>query len=473
MRGIRIIMLAVLFLGVFQPARDALTQADPTGPDVASLIRSTVSIFAGKDCDFATESARDPEGIPSFDALLDTCPQGSRGSGTILNADGTILTNAHVALTSLDLDAEPIWLLVSVTFDAREAPEPLFFARAETYDVLLDLAVIRPYYDLDGRPLSPSDIEELALQPLPIAQTPVNIGDEILNIGYPGIGGDLVTVTSGRVSGFQADLNNPELENEGWIKTDATLGGGISGGTTINTAGELVGVPTRVGDIELRQFGESAQVPVGQINYIRPIAVGIPELMRRAKETGQPVMEENLLEGEESGPDDGDDPSIRPNPNEIPAFAEVGEEVEEDAEQPPAGDEAADAAPTTAPAQDADDAPAMVTVSGSIIEVNTGDPIVGAFFIVLQPGHTFQQWYEDGLPASTVYTVGETGADGTFTLLDPLEAGEEYTYVVVADGYDFVWGNTFEIVPAGTEDDLELAPIQVRSSPFFTSGDNE
>lgn len=461
MRGPSIITITLIVLSMLLPERAAARQTELSALDVSALVRSTVSIFATRNCEFTGDSAQAPEGVPSFDVLLDSCPEGLRGSGTILDADGTILTNAHVALTSLENDAKPVWLLVSVTTDAREAPEPRFFARAETFDVLLDLAIIRPAFDLDGYPLGDRDIATLALQPLPIAKDPVSIGDEILNIGYPGIGGDLVTVTSGRISGFQSDLNNPTLENEGWFKTDATLAGGLSGGATVNAVGELVGIPTRVGAIDVRRLDDTTPVSIGQINYIRPIHVGIPELSRRTAEAGQPevpVLEEYLLATEAPAPNTGDALPSRPNANEGTILGPGNDDVDADATE---------AEPTV----ETPSAPAMVTVSGSIIEVSSGEPIAGAYFVVLQPGHTFQEWYNAGLPTSTVYTGAIAAPDGTFTLFDPLEPGQEYTYIVAADGYDFVWGNNFEIVPAGTEGDLELAPIQLWPSPLFDTGE--
>jgi hypothetical protein len=61
--------------------------------------------------------------------------------------------------------------------------------------------------------------------------------------GFPGIGGETVTFTSGNVSGFSSEskLRYPRA----WIKTDATISGGNSGGTALNDDGYLVGIPTQ------------------------------------------------------------------------------------------------------------------------------------------------------------------------------------------------------------------------------------
>ncbi|MFN3266619.1 MAG: trypsin-like peptidase domain-containing protein [Deinococcales bacterium] len=83
-------------------------------------------------------------------------------------------------------------------------------------------------------------------------------GDAIAILGFPGVGGLTQTFTRGNVAGFEADLG---LER-GWVKTDANISPGNSGGTAINTAGELIGVPTKV------QF---EQRTLGRIGKVRPI----------------------------------------------------------------------------------------------------------------------------------------------------------------------------------------------------------
>ena len=63
----------------------------------------------------------------------------------------------------------------------------------------------------------------------------LNLGDRISIFGYPGIGGETVTYTSGNVSGFGGEPG--VRESRAWIKTDATIAGGNSGGTAGDAAG--------------------------------------------------------------------------------------------------------------------------------------------------------------------------------------------------------------------------------------------
>ena len=57
----------------------------------------------------------------------------------------------------------------------------------------------------------------------------LHLGDDILILGYPGIGGETITLTRGEVSGFH--LCKRGYGNRAFIKTSATIAGGNSGGS--------------------------------------------------------------------------------------------------------------------------------------------------------------------------------------------------------------------------------------------------
>src|SRR4051812_28136030 len=285
-------------LGAIQPAVHAQEQSDPSALSFSDLnyndlITSSVRLWA---CDSLRPSSG-PTDLETFSS--GDCPMMWSGSGTVINPSGMILTNAHVALDSKQ--REPVWLLVMRTVDAKSLPQPAFFARAVLYspawgargfdDTLLDLAVIVPTLNLDGTPIQPG---EVTMRPLPMADDgAVGIGDGLRNFGYPGIGGDLITMTEGTVSGFEPDESVKELGNAGWIKTDATLGGGISGGTSINEDGLFIGVPTEAGQLETRPLctdeqGNQIECNIGQINHVRPLPSAFEVLTDIGKGDGLP-----------------------------------------------------------------------------------------------------------------------------------------------------------------------------------------
>jgi S1-C subfamily serine protease len=213
--------------------------------------------------------------------------QGWTGSGTVISEDGLILTNAHVVFSDRFFDV--VDLVVSITTAQDQPPEPMFFADVVQGDARLDLAVIKLRTDLDGNPVNFSALE---IEPVKIGQAEsLQLGDPIVILGYPGIGGETITLTRGEVSGFTAEA---PYGNRAFIKTSATIAGGNSGGLAATPQGEIIGIPTQVGSGELegvivdcRPLADTNRdgmiderdncVPTGGfINALRPINLAQP-----------------------------------------------------------------------------------------------------------------------------------------------------------------------------------------------------
>lgn len=148
------------------------------------------------------------------------------GSGTVINDSKTVLTNHHVIAPdgTCPVDAIEVWTVDSLA----DRPRSTYKASIRNTDEKADLALLA---------LTPiaSDAPELA--PVPMADEP-EVGEDIFVIGFPSIGGSSITVSKGVVSGFTQDSGVT------WIKTDASISGGNSGGAAVNSKGELIGVPT-------------------------------------------------------------------------------------------------------------------------------------------------------------------------------------------------------------------------------------
>ncbi len=222
--------------------------------------------------------------------------EGWTGSGTIISNDGLILTNAHVVLSDRYYQVED--LVVAITVAQDEPPEQMFYADILQADANLDLAVIKIRSNIDG---TPSNFESLDIFPVPLGDSEsLELGDELTIIGYPGIGGDTITLTRGEVSGF---TSQDQYGNRAFIKTSATFAGGNSGGLAATQQGEIIGVPTRMGSgdvnvaiVDCRRLADTNRdgvidendncVPTGGfINALRPINLALP-LIEAAK-TGQ------------------------------------------------------------------------------------------------------------------------------------------------------------------------------------------
>lgn len=170
---------------------------------------------------------------------------GWTGSGTIISPDGLILTNAHVVLSDRFYQVKN--LIVSLTVAQDAPPVQTYYASIVQADEKLDIAVIKPYQDLKGNAL---DYSLLNLPFVPLGDSDeLNLGESINILGYPGIGGDTITLTRGEVSGFTSE---EAYGNRAYIKTSGTIAGGNSGGLAVNTIGELIGVPTAIGTGNLR-----------------------------------------------------------------------------------------------------------------------------------------------------------------------------------------------------------------------------
>lgn len=140
------------------------------------------------------------------------------GSGVIVSADGTILTNAHV----ID-GAEKITVMLN---DNKS-----FEAKLVGADKPSDLAVLK------------IEAQNMPFLTLGNSDT-VRIGDIVLAIGNPlGIG---QTVTAGIISakGRRTGLSDGSFED--FLQTDAPINRGNSGGALVNLSGELIGINSQI-----------------------------------------------------------------------------------------------------------------------------------------------------------------------------------------------------------------------------------
>jgi hypothetical protein len=93
-----------------------------------------------------------------------------------------------------------------------------------------------------------------------------------------------------------------------------------------------------------------------------------------------------------------------------------------------------------------------VEVYGRITNATTGRGIAGAFFLVLQPGISVDdfQWTEE-----EVYSAAETDRSGNYELSVPLVRGETYSIIIGADGYNPIGEDDIHVAE-DTESPLEL-----------------
>lgn len=176
------------------------------------------------------QTRRTEQGSP-FDEFFRQFPgprgnQGPRvergvGSGVIVSADGTVLTNAHVV--------DEATRITAITADNQR-----FEAKLVGIDKPSDLAVLK--------------IEAQNLPFLSLGNSDaVRVGDIVLAIGNPlGIG---QSVTAGIISakGRRTGLAYGGADSfEDFLQTDAPINRGNSGGALVNLEGQLIGINSQI-----------------------------------------------------------------------------------------------------------------------------------------------------------------------------------------------------------------------------------
>ncbi|MBU0637019.1 MAG: serine protease [Patescibacteria group bacterium] len=155
------------------------------------------------------------------------------GSASIINKEGVIISNNHV----VDDGKGKLATAFSICLTKEKGKRPVcdYTATLINRDDKLDVALLKiDPIDINGQKVDYSQF--LTIEPdfnyVPKTQ------DEAVLIGYPWIGADTISETKGIISGVM------EYNDYQYIKTDALIAGGNSGGAMINSAGKLIGIPT-------------------------------------------------------------------------------------------------------------------------------------------------------------------------------------------------------------------------------------
>ncbi len=188
------------------------------------------------------------------------------GSGVVVSPEGIVATNLHVV-------SEGNKEYSSIFFNLVDPEHPyspmdrsrLFRAEIVLEDPAYDLVLLKIVADADGHPI---DLKHV-FNAIPLGESKsLSFLDEVYALGFPKAGGSTVTVTRGQISGKE------ELED--WIKIDAQVTHGSSGGAIVNRDGKLIGIPTRVRpDIQMIDTDNDGfpdtSVTIGTVGLVRPV----------------------------------------------------------------------------------------------------------------------------------------------------------------------------------------------------------
>lgn len=338
----------------------------------------------------------------------------SSGSGTILTPDGSVLTNYHVINNEKQSRLHDLFVIGRFR-SADKEPEFVCagYPNAGKMKPQLDLALVKCQVDMNGRPYNASNWPTI-----PVGRSEDLVpGEEIIVIGYPDVGGSTIHVTTGKISGWSGERGGA---GRAWIKTEADITHGNSGGTAVNEIGEFIGVPSA---FRVTTEGDT-QTTVGQVGLVRPVEHA-RDLIAIAAGGWTPREGDNAVTGGGTGGGGSIGGSVGGSPvGSTPA-------------PPPGGGGGATDDYRKLKGGDPGKAPSgsgTVTVSSKVVDAHNGAAIRGAFVVVLKAGIKARDLDADRLDEQAL-TFGQTNNYGQFTLNHPVPRGASYTVAVVADGY--------------------------------------
>jgi S1-C subfamily serine protease len=253
-------VLCALALGTC--GRDS-SSGDDASPAAGSSTGETRTVERSTRVEVVKESGEaegfDPEGIYRREGagvvtiisagLPGEAGQGAgQGSGFVINADGEVVTNAHV-VTSGEGQAIRKAENVYVRFqDANQVP-----ARIVGFDPFSDVALLK------------IDPAGLTLRPLPLGSSnAVAVGAPVAAIGSPF--GEEQSLSIGVVSALDRDIQSlTGFETTGAVQTDAAINRGNSGGPLLDARGRVLGINAQIRTTSGEGSGVGFAIPVDTV----------------------------------------------------------------------------------------------------------------------------------------------------------------------------------------------------------------
>jgi S1-C subfamily serine protease len=313
------------------------------------------------------------------------------GSGVIVGKDGSILTNYHV-IHDRNGRLHDVFVIGRLS-ELDKAPQLQCAGKPSRSKLQreLDLALIKCDLDLDGRSWNPA--RGATWPTLPPAHTAdLKMGQRIWVVGYPDVGGGGLTLSEGQVAGW---TGVDGAVGRDFIKTDAAIRHGNSGGPVVDDQGRVVGIASAV-RTKQNASGETVEI-VQAGGRVRPIAAA-SDLLAIAAAGWTP------REGQT-------DVELQPSAIEAPAEG--------------------------------------VQIQSRVLDVANQAPVRDALVMVLRPGINAGTVDVNRLD-DQVLAYGRSNAQGEVALRQPVPVPGSYTLMVVARGYEPMIGDGELILAADT-----------------------
>jgi S1-C subfamily serine protease len=172
----------------------------------------------------------------------------AEGSGIVLDADGRLVTNAHV-VTDETAGPRKVAKAVYVEFPDRN----VVHAKVLGFDPFADVALLEV------------DPEGLHLHPLELgSDEDLIVGQPVAAIGSPF--GEQHSLSVGVISATDRSVKSlTQFEIEGAIQTDASINPGNSGGPLLDAAAEVVGINQQIDTESGSNSGVGFAIPISAV----------------------------------------------------------------------------------------------------------------------------------------------------------------------------------------------------------------
>lgn len=387
--------------GAFKPSADTSNDNDlvkPTAETVEKKSTSTLESVIAATVQLGVLDAQWNQ--------VGTC------TGSIIDPRGLIITNFHCIgdnETGQFYNADGIDY-VYMTLDPRDPPKLQFIAQTVDADAGKDIAVMRIIATTNGEP--PADCLNLPAITLNMDEE-VNIGTKVTSVGYPGVGGDTLTIANGQVVGFDEYSMSGQGRTYEAIKYDASDSAGISGGPIINENFE---------QIAIAHAGRSDNEKGGQLSLARPIALA-DDLINSSKLVRIPGCN-----GADAAQLNG------------PAATTSGTQ------------ESSGGTTTETDVQE-------FSISGRVLDSVSSEPIANCYIVILKPEYDWADVNYDAID-DYIWTFAQTDSNGVYTLtVTETMASDLVSYGMFAKGYDTWTGDDVNLLSIYDKDKDEWVDL--------------
>jgi len=274
MRGIRVLLLALVLVGAFYfyttSHRAGLAPTHWFGRESGKLELIEAAGPEALDPEEQVNVAVYKKGVPSvvniksrsvsFNFFYGVVPEEGQGSGFILDKEGHVLTNYHVIANAAGTGSAP---QIEATLYNRKT----YKADVVGVDRAHDLAVIQ----IHGGGFTPATLGD---------SRGLLVGQKVFAIGNPfGLSG---TMTRGIVSSIRSVQEPGGAGIDEAIQTDAAINPGNSGGPLLNSRGEVIGINTLIASSVGQSAGIGFAIPINTAKAVLNDLVSLGRVRRPA-----------------------------------------------------------------------------------------------------------------------------------------------------------------------------------------------